>query len=322
MVTVHGGPDAAGVPRWDFSTNANACGPAPAVIEALRDVDVSNYPDPSYTALREQLGTFHGVSAERIVVAASASEFIARLSAAVKRQTPHASVYMPVPGYADYGRAADAVGLRRVTSAGDASLAWVTEPGSPHGLSVRVPTAREGAVLVVDEAYAPLRLEGEARALPATAWRLLSPNKPLGLTGVRGAYAIAPDDAGALQAALAQLEPSWPLGGHGVAMLTAWAAPATQQWLLRSLDTLRDWKQRQLALCESLGWVCEPSVTPYFVARWPHPQSAAALAPRLREFGVKLRDATSLGLPGAVRVGVRSPAAQDALRHAWLQVTA
>ena len=36
MTIDHGGPDALGAPRWDFSTNANACGPAPHVLAALR----------------------------------------------------------------------------------------------------------------------------------------------------------------------------------------------------------------------------------------------------------------------------------------------
>ena len=41
---------------------------------------------------------------------------------------------------------------------------------------------------------------------------------------------------------------------------------------------------------------------------------------RLREQGIKLRDATSFGLPGAVRLGVLAPAAQDALAQAWTSI--
>ena len=69
--TQHGGPDAAGVPRWDFSTNANACGPAPRVLLSIRQADAARYPDPSYTALREQLASFHAVPSDRIVIAAT-----------------------------------------------------------------------------------------------------------------------------------------------------------------------------------------------------------------------------------------------------------
>jgi len=317
----HGGPDAHGVPRWDFSTNANACGPAPQAVEALGQVDVTRYPDPSSAALKARLAAFEGVHPRRIAIAASASEFIGRLTAAVKLQSAHASVFVPAPGYGDYGYAADAWGLRRVSSPGDASLVWVTEPASPAGQSARIPMGRDGAVVVVDEAYSALRLEGERPAMPSTAWRLVSPNKALGLTGVRGAYAVLPDGADAWLAALERLSPSWPLGAHGVAMLAAWTEPATQQWVRASLDTLRSWKAMQLALGAELGWSQEPGVTAHYVARWPGFDPAAVLR-GLRDHGIKLRDTTSMGLPGAVRLGVRPPEAQAALRAAWRAVVA
>jgi histidinol-phosphate aminotransferase len=312
----HGGPDAGGVPRWDFSTNANACGPAPQVLLAIRQADAARDPDPAYTALREQLAGFHSVPVERIVIAASASEFILRMTMAVARHWPQASVHVPRPGYADYERAARAGGLR-CAPAGEALLVWHTEPGSPQGLSQRMPATREGAVLVIDCAYAPLRLDGEAPDMPAHAWQLISPNKALGLTGVRGAYAIAPVGAGELQQTLEQLAPSWPIGAHAVAMLSAWVSDETQAWLADCRPTLREWKRQQLACCAELGWQCNDSVTPFFVLPWA---DAASLA-RLREQGVKLRDTTSMGLPGHVRLSVQAPAAQQALREAWHKVS-
>jgi histidinol-phosphate aminotransferase len=224
-------------------------------------------------------------------------------------------VHAPQPGYADYGHAAQAAGLRRA-QAGDALLVWHTEPGSPDGCAQRVPATREGAVLVVDRAYAPLRLDGVAPVLPAQAWQLVSPNKALGLTGVRGAYAIAPAGAEALQADLAALAPSWPLGAHGVALLAGWAAAQTQDWLADSLPTLREWKRQQLECCAELGWQCANSVVPFHLATGP---DAASLL-RLRALGIKLRDTTSMGLPGRVRLGVQPPRAQQALRDAWHRV--
>jgi len=314
----HGGPDAAGVPRWDFSTNANACGPAPGVLQAVQHADVTRYPDPDYSALREQLAAFHTVSADRIVIAASASEFIFRMTAAVARLWPGASVHAPQPGYADYGRAAQAFGLRQVNMTGDALLSWHTEPGSPDGVSRRPPTTREGAVQVVDAAYAPLRLDGERSVLPSHAWQLMSPNKALGLTGVRGAYAIAPPESEALCATLDALAPSWPVGAQGVAMLASWGTAETQTWLADCLPVLREWKRRQLALCAELGWVCLDSVTPFYLMQWPDPQQLL----RLRAHGVKLRDTSTMGLPGHVRLSVQPPQAQQALHDAWREVSA
>ena len=48
----HGGPDADGVPLHDFSTNANAAGPCPAVLHRLQCLVPDTYPDPAYVSLR------------------------------------------------------------------------------------------------------------------------------------------------------------------------------------------------------------------------------------------------------------------------------
>ena len=129
-------------------------------------------------------------------------------------------------------------------------------------------------VVVLDMAYAPLRLDGDTRsgapdgadALPevlaARACRLFSPNKALGLTGVRGAYLVLPDGPALadLPARLARLAPSWPLGTHGQAMLEAWMEPGVQQWLAESRKTLQGWKATLEAGLRQRGWQLMPSV--------------------------------------------------------------
>ncbi|MCZ8095809.1 MAG: aminotransferase class I/II-fold pyridoxal phosphate-dependent enzyme [Acidovorax sp.] len=380
---MHGGPDALGVPAHDFSTNSNACGPCPAVLAALQQADATRYPDPAYTALRAALGALHGVGPERIVVAGSASEFIHRMTTWARLQG-FAQVLLPPHSYGDYAQAAQAHGLavRRRWAGGaegaDAApitLHWACEPASPLGtadaaLAAWPAAPPPGGVRVVDCAYRPLVLEPAdlAPALPASAWQLWSPNKALGLTGVRAAYAVAPAGAEGTVLALQGLASSWPVGAHGVALLHAWTTPAVQQWVAACLPTLRQWKARQQALCTALGWAVAPgSLANYFVATLPspspsvstaetvfgddlpaphpsvraepveararsgttdlcgpgvaHPATSALLA-ALRQHGIKLRNCTSFGLPGAVRLGVLSPTSQDALQAAWHAVHA
>ena len=321
--TLHGGPDARGAALHDFSTNANACGPCPSVLALLRAADASRYPDPSHTALRASLARFHGVDAARIVIAASASEFIARITAAVAQQGGR-SVWLPPLSYGDYLRAAEAWGLAvlREPESG-ADLVWCCDPSSPLGqaqpdLAARIDALPAGAACVLDLAYEPLRLEGRLdldTARKDRVWQLWTPNKALGLTGVRAAYAIAPRDAGDLQTRLARLAPSWPLGTHGVALLGAWTGDEVQAWLADSQDSLRAWKREQQAICASLGWTCLPSIANFFCARPQAPYADRAVA--LRDAGVQLRDTCSFGLPDHVRLGVLPPASQSALQHAW-----
>ncbi len=339
-VSCHGGPDALGVPLFDFSTNSNAAGPCPSAVDALQQADVTRYPDPQYTALRASLAALHGVDVSRVVLAASASEFILRMSLAVAQGEGTRTVWMPPACYEDYRSSARAAGLQGVDDAQQAALLWACEPSSPQGqaepgLAERIKALTPQQVMVWDAAYAPLRLSGKpqvkGRAKDAV-WQLWTPNKALGLTGVRAAYAIAPKvamtrRAGAEAQALAQqqahlmdrltaLQPSWPLGAHGVALLHVWARADVQHWLYDSLATLTAWKARQVAVCEGLGWQVMPSEANYMVAQ-PGVDDMAATLLALRQQGIKLRDAASFGLPGQVRLAVLPPPAQDALAQAW-----
>ena len=319
---LHGGPDALGLPLHDFSTNSNACGPCLAAVQALAQVDASRYPDPRYTALRQQLADFHGVAAQRVVLAGSASEFIFRITARVAGQGARAAS-VPLHAYGDYAQAARAHGLAVVPSGESAALHWACEPSSPLGRPYGLadwPDAQ--GMRVLDCAYAPLRLGGRASVAPQvlqTVWQLFTPNKALGLTGVRAAYAIAPLGADADVLALDQLCPSWPVGAHGVALLQAWLQPDVQVWLAQSLHTLRSWKVQQIQLCESLGWTCLPSDTNFFCTQpvLPTGMTLAQALGELRAQGIKLRDTTSFNLPGHVRLGVLPPPAQAALKTAW-----
>ena len=316
----HGGTDALGVPAHDFSTNRNACGPCPLAVQALQAAHVAQYPDPHYTDLRAQLAAFHGVDMQRIVVGGSSSELIHRFTQhAARRGVRH--VTLPQHHYGDYAQAAKVWGLallRRGEGEADA-LHWACEPSSPLGqLDAAIP---QGDWQLLDCAYRPLWLEGAApeRDLDSV-WQLWTPNKALGMTGVRAAYAIAPVHATAQQLQqLRELAPSWVVGAHGVAMLQAWASADVQCWLADSLNTLRDWKAQQLALCARLGWQVVPGhQANYFVAQLPLFAGAlAAQLQALRAQGIKLRDCASFGLRGCVRLGVLPPASQTALAQAW-----
>jgi len=318
----HGGPDADGVPLFDFSTNSNACGPCPQALTAVQQADPSHYPDASYTALRAQLAAFHRVDIGRVLLAGSASEFIFRFTAWVAKQGGR-RVCLPQHCYGDYAQAASAWKLDVTTTPATSDLVWACEPSSPLGGAYAPwPHWPLTAPVVVDRAYEPLRLSG-APTLDKQdiekVWQMWTPNKALGMTGVRAAYVIAPQGAQIDAIGLERLCASWPVGAHGVALLQAWVQPSVQSWLCESLHILREWKARQLALLKSMGWDCTASDTPFFCARPPCDATRDLQFDlhRLRLAGVKLRDATSFGLPGWVRLSVQPPAAQDELIKAW-----
>lgn len=322
----HGGPDAFGEVTFDFSTNANACGPNPLALQAVQQADARHYPDPQYQALRELLAARHGVSAGRIVPAASGSEAIQRLTArAVQRGVRR--VVVPHQAYGDYRHAAAAWGLPAIAGecGGTDTLCWLCDPSSPLGQASHPPAQYRSDTMVLDRAYGPLRLEGvdpwTTDALDRV-WQLYTPNKALGLTGIRAAYLVAPLNAGSCEiAAVDRMAASWCIGSHGVAMLTAWCRPGVDAWLAECRDTLRGWKATQMQLCEDLGWLCLPSEANFFVAQLPA-GAPPDLLEQLKAQGMRLRDCASFGLPGHVRLGVLPPAAQQALRTAATNICA
>lgn len=254
------------------------------------------------------------------------------------------AVQLPPHAYGDYAQAAHAWGLAVTVQPDDARLVWACEPCSPLGQAHRdwpawLSATRPNAnlllgvpisvpfippICVLDCAYAPLRLSGAPSLGTAQLdqlWQLFTPNKALGLTGVRAAYVVAPcaintgarKRIDAIVSELNQLAPSWPVGAHGVAMLQAWVSPAVQAWLASCVPLLRGWKARQVAMLNDLDWQVEPSEANFFCAKPPQPLDLVALR---TVHGIKLRDTASFGLPGHVRLGVLQPEAQDALKLA------
>lgn len=343
LLPEHGGPDALGRARFDFSTNANPLAAPGLIWEALLQADRRHYPDPAYHQLREVLGGWHAADPARILPCAGGSEAIRRISLAGAicglRQ-----VWLPEPGYADYHAAAQALQLpvqgwltpeQLLDGLGQADsppLVWLTEPANPSGASL--PGAfwpelldaaeRCGAWVVLDRAYEPLRLVGADPLPPALAqrcWQVFSPNKALGLTGVRAGWILAPQTPPAAPlATLHALAPSWVLATEGEALLRAYARPEVAAWLEHSRRTLRQWRQQQQTALAGLGWQQEDglSVTPFWLARPPGEagQLAGRLA-RLRQADIKLRDARSFGRPGWVRIATQTPQALAALLTAW-----
>ncbi len=313
----HGGPDHLGVPLHDFSSNSNACGPCPDALAAVQRADARHYPDASYSVLRRQLAAFHAVDPSRVLLAGSASEFIFRITA-LAAQRGASGIWLPHHSFGDYAQAARAWKLALRSEPAQAQLRWACDPSSPLGVAHAglQDLPYPAALCVLDRAYEPLRLSGALGLSPELLqkfWQLWTPNKALGLTGVRAAYVIAPPDADEEVSQLEQLAPSWVLGAHGVAMLQAWTMPGVQAWLAGSLPTLRLWKASQIALCESFGWEIAPSNANFFVGTGVQ---APGLVAALRERGIKLRDCTSFGVPDHVRFSVQTPAAQQALHNA------
>lgn len=317
LLPCHGGTDSGPEPLHDFSTNANPLGPCPPVLAAVRAADLSRYPDPSYTRLRDTLAAHHGVTPERVVVGAGASELILRLVRA------HAGpVHALGPTFSEYGRCArveDRSWSEERTPAdflaahADArTLGFVCWPNNPTGDRWPLDFVRASSLagpLVADLAYLPFCDRADIAALEqatANAIRLHAPNKAFGLCGVRAAYLILPEP----RPELLLLAPSWVIDRTAEAFLAATATPEAQTWLERTKPTIAAWRSDFARSLRTLGFEVHESPATFVLARVP---DAARVAGALSTRGIRVRDTTSFGLPGHLRLSSMPPAARSEL---------
>lgn len=320
---VHGGTGAGPPPRFDFSTNANALGPDPLVVEALADVDPGPYPDPAYTRLRERLAAAHGRHPDDVAVGAGASELIARIVAVTG-----GPVLTLTPTFGEYRHAAACAGEAVVETPDPeaflaalprAAVAFLCEPNSPDGTvhdaaflhAVEAQAAAGGCVLALDLAYAPLS-ERPVTA-PPTAWTVHSPNKAHGVTGVRAGYILAP---GAGAARLRRRAPSWILSSYGEALLGVAASDAGRRWVAGTRPTLWAWRDDLAAELRPRGMAVTVGAANFLLADTSAYGQASTVAAHLSRWGVRVRDATSFGLPDHVRLRAHAPDAVGALLDA------
>jgi len=290
------------------------------VLAAVRAADVTQYPDPAYTALRTRLAEYHRVPVNRVVVGAGASELILRLVRQV-----HGSVQVLGPTFSEYERCGrlnrkrvyqakepeEFLSLRRVRR----GLGFVCWPNNPTGAQWSLDFIAEaacGGSLVIDLAYAPLCADGALARVEAAAIRairLYAPNKSYGLTGMRAAYAITPR----AMPALIQQAPAWVLDKCGEAFLFSAVDAEALRWLAASRPLYGQWRASLAQALRERGCeVCESPAT-YLLARIG---DARRLTADLRGRGIRVRDCTSFGLPEWIRLSAQPPASQrDLLAH-------
>lgn len=313
----HGGPTARVFTGLDFSVNANPYGPNPALVRALREADHAHYPEPTYRMVRERLADWHGVSPSEVALAVGASDLLHRI---VRACLPAGGTLLSV--HAPFGELARATALNqakvRVTTPQTVlddvrpgvSLVYIGHPHNPTGHrhseqeleAFAAACQSAGALLIVDEAYAPFlspsQIPRTASLNTASLIRLLSPGKAHGLVGARPAYALAaPEVSGRLD----NLAPAWHVPAGTAAVLAA--LPEAEEFLNETLPRVRQEAEALAAALGSPGPV-EHHGTPYMTLEIGN---AAAVAARLLKLGIQVRDCASYGLPDRIRVSTRRP---------------
>ncbi len=324
--------------RADFSTGVNAYGPVPSVAEAVRSADPAAYPDHASVTARRAVAKATGCDLAAIAIGAGTAELLHAVCLAMVR--PGDVVLVPEPAFGEYRRAAALAGAR-VARPGRMSggatppertldfcravyqlrprLAFLCTPENPSGahwehsevLEVAEACRRAGTLLILDQAYDAF--DAHPLGTPALAGHpavlhLRSLTKDHALAGVRVGLAIGPPF---LIYAIERVRPPWAVSSAAqTAVVAAYGADA-EPHVRETTGKLRANARALAAACEALGIVTLPSATHYFLARVGDARRVAAVL--LRDHAIKVRDATTFGLPDCVRVAARTPE-----QNAWL----
>jgi histidinol-phosphate/aromatic aminotransferase/cobyric acid decarboxylase-like protein len=186
-----------------------------------------------------------------------------------------------------------------------AGAAYLASPTSPAGQPVpagavdRLARAHPGVLFVLDESFLSLseRHADAEVALPSNVARVRSLTKEHAIPGLRVGYLLA--DPG-LVAALDAARPAWATSAP--AQEAALAALAEERFVAESRARLVADREALHAALARMGLEPVPSVAPYLVFR---ADDAAGLRRRLLARRILVRDCTSFGLPGLVRVAAR-----------------
>lgn len=310
----HGG---AGLAAIDLSASLNPLGPHPAALEVARRCELGRYPEPDARQFIIAAAKRHRLDVDCIVPTPSASWGLWLCAVALLGRGDLCLAMGPCFG--EYWRSAEIAGAEfeevnvwppdeespfcglDVALARRPAMLMIANPSNPGGHAKpgtnirRLCEQNPQTMFVIDEAFASFAPAGtsvlESGPPPKNAVVVRSLTKDLAMPGLRMGYIVGDAD---LASQLNGVLPAWPLSAPAIAAAVAGLEDPSHVEAGALLG-----RQHVAELAETLaaaGAVPFPSDANYLVA---HAPSARA---ELLRGGIAVRDCTSFGLPGHVRV--------------------
>ncbi len=336
----------------DFSASISPIGPPEGVWEAIRNVDLSAYPDPECLELREaichHLSTpSRKVPLERVLVGNGSTEIIHLLARAYlsgrANPTGAGSALLLTTTYGEYEGACQMAGAQVLKFDADLSgdfrwdmeaasslirvgkpdLVFVCNPNNPTGVyldrreiaSLADATGDAGSLLVVDEAYlAFVKEPWDSLELLDRAEVMLvrSMTKDYAQTALRLGYALASEE---VVSRLREYQPDWSV--NSLAQKAGVSALEDIGYLPRAREAVFSAKDHLAKELGELGLDVPPSEANFILVKVG---DAAKWRSLLLTKGIVVRDCASFGLPEYIRVGIRPMADCQRLAEAMAEV--
>lgn len=329
-MAVHGGMTeqerrevlARGMQPLDLSANLNPYGPHPRVLAAAAAASVERYPEPDAAGLCRAVAVAYRCDPAMVMAGNGSSELIYLATRAFG--VPGRPGMVVGPTFAEYERALQAAGIRPcivrcfgpegrgIAAAAQAvalerpGLVFICSPNNPTG--DRVPdeemellssaTRASGGVLVIDEAYRQVGGGGESRWFDREGVVVLrSVTKLHAIPGLRLGYALGrPELIGAMR----MQQPPWSVSAPAVA--AGLRALRERGFTARSVSRIVEGRARLVAGLRAVGFGLADSAANFVLVEVG--DAPAARRRLLIERGIAVRDCSSFGLPGHVRIAV------------------
>ena len=302
-----------------LSSNENTLGPSPKAVEAIRaHADrVNTYPKSSAVDLREAIADRWNVASEQIWLANGGDGALDYLARALL--DPGDRVLVSDPGFAYYAMSArfhhGTVASYPISKAEDFAqtaegvlesydgerIVYLTSPHNPSGSTIPLAEIEaladgtgEGTLVLVDEAYG--EFSGRESAVSLLEERedvavLRTFSKAYGLAGLRLGYAVVP---GPWADAYAKV--NTPFAASALACRAGLAALEDREHVERSIEVARESREYMIERLDAPTWESEGNFVLSEVG------DATLVSEALQERGIIVRDCTSFGLPGCIRI--------------------
>ena len=289
-----------------LNTNENPYPPSPKCAAVLKSFDLDRlrrYPDPEFSALRQELAKLNRTRPENIFVGNGSDEILALAAKAfvendeqIGSLDPSYSLYKTLAAIRDVKwigcNPLERLEALDILERESVSLFLWTNPNAPTGTLAAPATIASFAkrfkgVVLVDEAYADfsrtncMRLATAAKNHNILVMRTFS--KSYSLAGLRVGYCVGPKD---LIAALYKVKDSYNV--DAIAQSVALAAVKDQKWMKANVAKVVKTRRWFTAELERRGWDVLPSESNFVFARPPH-RNAAKHFSALRERNIFVR---------------------------------
>jgi histidinol-phosphate aminotransferase len=305
----------------DLTTAGGLDAPPEAVIDALREVPLNVYPDPTALRARSAIAARLQTTPDRVMLGSGASDLSWTAGRALAQAD--SAVLAVMPGPSEFAAAARASGARVVQwraverTGHSVDLEQVRElialerpalvnlcaPAWPSGAPVRfedlklVAAEQPDSMFVIDQSELELSEQADELTVapPANVVCVRSIGHSLGLVGLRIGYLWATP---AVCAHLESRRPSFSTSSLAQRAAELW--PTQADYVARRRSRLQADRGRLSDALRDLGLVATPSVTGALLVRVTRASEVAAEL--LARFAVAVCDCTPYGLPDHLRI--------------------